>query len=132
MNAVSQFLSSRYANVQPYRPGLQLHDRPYVKLNANETSMPPSPAVRATITDELIDGLGRYTDPRCLAFREAVAEVLDLSAEEVFVGNGSDEVLAIAFRTFSTMRRRLPSPISPTTSTAIGAPPSARPLRRCP
>lgn len=100
MSAVSQFLSSRYTNVQPYRPGLQLHDRPYVKLNANETSMPPSPAVRAALTDALIDGLGRYADPHCLAFREAVAEVLGVSVEEVFVGNGSDEVLAIAFRTF--------------------------------
>lgn len=97
---MSKFLSSRYTNVQPYRPGLQLHDRPYVKLNANETSLPPSPAVRQALTDALVEGLGRYADPYCLEFRQTVAEVLGVSADEVFVGNGSDEVLAIAFRTF--------------------------------
>lgn len=97
---MSQFLSSRFKNVQPYRPGIQPCDRDYVKLNANETSLPPSPKVRAALTDALVDGLGRYADPYCLDFRHAVAQAMGVSAEEVFVGNGSDEVLAIAFRTF--------------------------------
>lgn len=97
---MSKFLSNRFKNMQPYRPGIQPHDRDYVKLNANETTLSPSPKVRAALTDALVDGLGRYADPYCLDFRRAVAQAMGVATEEVFVGNGSDEVLAIAFRTF--------------------------------
>jgi len=100
----SRYLNARYRGVTPYVPGEQPRDRTYVKLNANETSVPPSPAVRAALDDALVDGLGRYADPHCTALREAVARALDLGAHGldascVFCGNGSDEVLGLLFLT---------------------------------
>lgn len=57
---MSEFLASRFANACPYRPGEQPKDRTYVKLNANETSVAPSPRVRDALRDEgLFEGLGR-------------------------------------------------------------------------
>ena len=56
---MSEFLASRFANACPYRPGEQPKDRTYVKLNANETSVAPSPRVRDALRDEgLFEGLG--------------------------------------------------------------------------
>ena len=71
----STFLNARYADIHPYQPGEQPKDRAYVKLNANETSLPPSPAVRAALSDALVNGLGRYADSHCMPLREAVAAI---------------------------------------------------------
>lgn len=98
---MSEFLASRFANACPYRPGEQPKDRAYVKLNANETSVAPSPRVRDALRDEgLFEGLGRYADPYCMPLRRAVARTYGVDAEEVFVGNGSDEVLGFVMQTF--------------------------------
>ena len=98
---MSEFLARRFANACPYRPGEQPRDRRYVKLNANETSVPPSPRVREALADEsLYKGLGRYADPHCMPLREAVARAYGVDASEVFVGNGSDEVLGFVMTTF--------------------------------
>ncbi|WP_350454400.1 pyridoxal phosphate-dependent aminotransferase [Slackia heliotrinireducens] len=96
----SPFLNSRYANITPYVPGEQPKDRAYVKLNSNETSVAPSPAVRAALDDALVRGLGRYADPHCMPLRAAVAEHFGVDAANVFVGNGSDEVLGFIFLAF--------------------------------
>lgn len=96
----SAFLNPRYAGITPYVPGEQPKDRAYVRLNSNETSLPPSPAVRAALNDALVDGLGRYADPHCMPLREAIAERFGVGAESVFVGNGSDEVLGLLFLAF--------------------------------
>ncbi|MCR5583648.1 MAG: aminotransferase class I/II-fold pyridoxal phosphate-dependent enzyme [Eggerthellaceae bacterium] len=96
----SSFLNSRYTGMTPYVPGEQPTDRAYVKLNSNETSLPPSPAVRAAINDALIDGLGRYADPHCMPLRRAIADHFGLDPACVFAGNGSDEVLGLLFLAF--------------------------------
>lgn len=96
----SQFLNARYGGMTPYVPGEQPKDRPYVKLNSNETSLPPSPAVSAALSDALVDGLGRYADPHCLSLREAIAAHFGVGPENVFAGNGSDEVLGLLFLAF--------------------------------
>ena len=81
---MSEFLASRFANACPYRPGEQPKDRTYVKLNANETSVAPSPRVRDALRDEgLFEGLGRYADPYCMPLRRAVARTYGVDAEEV-------------------------------------------------
>ena len=98
---MSEFLASRFANACPYRPGEQPKDRAYVKLNANETSVAPSPRVRDALRDEgLFEGLGRYADPYCMPLRRAVARTYGVDAGEVFVGNGSDEVLGFVMQAF--------------------------------
>lgn len=98
---MSEFLASRYANACPYHPGEQPKDRSYIKLNANETSVVPSPKVHEALADPALwQGLGKYADPHCMPLREAVAAAYDLTPAEVFVGNGSDEVLGFIMQTF--------------------------------
>ncbi|CCN17648.1 histidinol-phosphate transaminase [Bordetella bronchiseptica] len=86
--------------LQPYVPGEQPSIKGLVKLNTNENPYPPSPGVIAAIQAAAADGLERYPDPESLALRQAIAARHGLQADQVFVGNGSDEVLAHAFCAF--------------------------------
>ena len=83
----------------PYTSGEQPKDRQFIKLNTNENPYPPSPRVAQAI-DGLCDSLRLYPDMEATALREAIARVSGVSPEEVFCGNGSDEVLAFAFAAF--------------------------------
>ena len=83
----------------PYTAGEQPKDRQFIKLNTNENPYPPSPRVAQAI-DGLCDSLRLYPDMEATALREAIARVSGVSSEEVFCGNGSDEVLAFAFAAF--------------------------------
>ena len=83
----------------PYTAGEQPKDRQFIKLNTNENPYPPSPRVAQAI-DGLCDSLRLYPDMEATALREAIARVSGVSPEEVFCGNGSDEVLAFAFAAF--------------------------------
>ena len=108
---MSEFLASRYAQMTPYVPGEQPKDRTYIKLNANEATVPPCPGVARALADPaLFAQLCRYADPRCLPLRQAVAERYGMTPNEVFVGNGSDEVLALIFMTFLQPGDRLAFP----------------------
>lgn len=78
---------------QPKIPGL-------IKLNTNENPYPPSPRVADAIQRTLIDSLRLYPDPLCTALRGKIATLHDVEVEQVFVGNGSDEVLALCTRAF--------------------------------
>lgn len=95
---------SRFATVQlsaltPYTPGEQpKKGERLIKLNTNENPFPPGPAVRAALSDSAVDALRLYPDPDCSQLRQAVAESYGLLPENVFVGNGSDEVLAFIFK----------------------------------
>ncbi|MBR3234052.1 MAG: histidinol-phosphate transaminase [Atopobiaceae bacterium] len=108
---MSEFLASKYAGLSPYVPGEQPRDRAYVKLNANETSVPPCSGVAQALADPaLAAGLGRYADPHCMALRKAVAQKYGLDASEVFCGNGSDEVLGFLLLTFCEQGSRISFP----------------------
>ena len=108
---MSEFLAPRYANMTPYVPGEQPKDREYIKLNANEATVPPCPGVFEALADRTRLGqLNRYADPRCLPLRQAVADRYEMSPDEVFVGNGSDEVLAMIFMAFMQPGDRLAFP----------------------
>lgn len=95
---MSRYWSKLVSGLSPYVPGEQpQHDR-LVKLNTNENPYPPSPAVTAAIRSINDDVLRLYPDPQSLQLREALAQRSGLAVEEVFVGNGSDEVLAFVFQ----------------------------------
>ena len=96
----ANFLSREAEAFNPYTPGEQPRDQQYVKLNTNESPFPPSPKVLEALTREEILKLNLYSDPSCLSLAEAVARRYGLEAENVIAGNGSDEVLAFAFRAF--------------------------------
>jgi len=94
------FWSPRVAALKPYVPGEQPRIADLVKLNTNENPYPPSPRVIDAIRRAAAQGLERYPDPESTQLREAIAQRHGLAANQVFVGNGSDEVLAHAFFAF--------------------------------
>jgi histidinol-phosphate aminotransferase len=91
-------------DIEPYIPGEQSESPGLIKLNTNENPFPPSPAVGAALAAFDADELLRYPSPDARELRAAVAEYHGVSAGRVFVGNGSDEVLACAFRAFFNAR----------------------------
>jgi histidinol-phosphate aminotransferase len=97
---VPAFWSPRIGALEPYVPGEQPRIANLVKLNTNENPYPPSPLAIDAIQQAAANGLERYPDPTSLALREAVAQRYGLKVEQVFAGNGSDEVLAHAFFAF--------------------------------
>lgn len=84
----------------PYVPGEQINRKDIIKLNTNENPYPPSPKVAAAIQAEMQQTLQLYPSPTADSLREAIAKHNGISKEEVFVGNGSDEVLAFSFMAF--------------------------------
>ncbi len=97
---MKEFWSGRIRDLTPYTPGEQPRERKFIKLNTNENPYPPSPRVIEAICAGADDTLRLYPDPEARALREAAADYYGLTPEEVFVGNGSDEVLAFAFQAF--------------------------------
>src|SRR5581483_12459365 len=94
---MSRFWSSLTHELKPYVPGEQPRMADLVKLNTNENPLGPSPRALAAIRDAAADTLRLYPDPQATALREALATYHGVRPEQVFVGNGSDEVLAHAF-----------------------------------
>src|SRR6266571_4885095 len=94
---MSRFWSSLTHDLSPYVPGEQPRMAELVKLNTNESPFGPSPRALEAIRDEAADTLRLYPDPRASALRAALATYHQVRSEQVFVGNGSDEVLAHAF-----------------------------------
>lgn len=97
---MSIYWSDLVKNIEPYVPGEQPKDRRYIKLNTNESPYPPSPKVIKAIRDAVGDGLRLYPDPGCDELRETLADYYTLDKSQVFIGNGSDEVLAFSFMAF--------------------------------
>lgn len=93
------FWSSMAKRTEPYVPGLQLN-RDVIKLNTNENPYPPSPKVIQAIQAEVEKSLQLYPSPTADALRNAIASSYQVEKDHVFVGNGSDEVLAFSFMAF--------------------------------
>lgn len=94
---MSLFWSELARNLSPYVPGEQPQLPGLVKLNTNESPFGPSPKAIEAIRAAAGDTLRLYPDPQSLRLREALARYHEVEPEQVFVGNGSDEVLAHAF-----------------------------------
>ncbi len=106
---MSKFWSPRVRELTPYVPGEQPRER-LIKLNTNENPYPPAPGVGAVLREYRTDHLRLYPDPESRALREALAREFGVEAEQVFVGNGSDEVLALAFQAFFCQEKPLEMP----------------------
>jgi histidinol-phosphate aminotransferase len=94
---MSRFWSSLTHDLKPYVPGEQPRMTELVKLNTNESPFAPSPRVLEAVRGEATDTLRLYPDPQATALRAALATYHGVRPEQVFVGNGSDEVLAHTF-----------------------------------
>jgi histidinol-phosphate aminotransferase len=94
---MSRFWSPIVHNLSPYVTGEQPKRDDIVKLNTNENPYPPSPRVKAAIASAA-DRLRLYPDPRATSLCETIAAHYDVEPDQVFVGNGSDEVLAHTFQ----------------------------------
>jgi len=92
--------SRKVHGLTPYVPGEQPRDRVFIKLNTNENPYPPAPGVIEAIQTFPVERLKLYPDPTGLATRTALADYHGVALDQVFVGNGSDEVLAMAFQAF--------------------------------
>ncbi len=97
---MSHYWSQLVSQLDPYTPGEQPRDQQYIKLNTNESPYPPAPAVAASLKNFDHAGLRRYPDPQSKALVDALAAYHGLEPAQVFVGNGSDEVLVHLFQAF--------------------------------
>lgn len=97
---MNELWSRRCRDLTPYVPGEQPKGQTFIKLNTNENPYPPSPMVVKAIKEALGENLRLYPDPECTELRGAIALALDVKADQIFVGNGSDEVLSLAFQAF--------------------------------
>jgi len=97
---MKEYWSPRIKDAVPYLPGEQPRGQIFIKLNTNECPYPPSEKVIEAVKNAANDTLRLYPDPECLALREAAAARHGLLPEEVFAGNGSDEILAFCFQAF--------------------------------
>jgi histidinol-phosphate aminotransferase len=93
-------LTQRIKRLSPYVPGEQPQDRTYIKLNTNENPYPPTPEIGPFLKSFEIERLRLYPDPLFGTLREAISKRFNIEPSQVFVGNGSDEVLAFAFYAF--------------------------------
>ena len=100
---MSKFWNKRIAALEAYVPGEQPQDKQYIKLNTNENPYPPSPRVIEAIRKSADERLKLYPDPTCDQLKETIARYYNLEKDEVFVGNGSDEVLAFSFAACVTL-----------------------------
>lgn len=101
-------MKSWEANVRkviPYVPGEQPKEQKMIKLNTNENPYPPSPKAAEALKSIDLDCMRLYPDPTAHILVNAVADFYRLSEEQVFVGVGSDDVLAMIFMTFFNSRK---------------------------
>ena len=97
---MNKYWSKLASGLEPYVPGEQPRDRKYIKLNTNENPYGPSPKVLEAIKTAVDDSLRLYPDPTCDMLLSAAAESYGVKKDQIFAGNGSDEVLAFAFMAF--------------------------------
>ena len=97
---MSRFLNSQFQSLEAYIPGEQPRDMQYIKLNTNESPYPPAPSVVAAMTAREVELLRLYSDPTAKGLKEKLAKLYGVKPENVFVSNGSDEVLNFAFMAF--------------------------------
>jgi histidinol-phosphate aminotransferase len=107
----NRFLKPALRGFDPYVPGQQPPDGAgWVKLNTNESPWPPSPRVLEAVRAAVGESLRLYPSPTSQPAREAIARLHGVAPEQVTLGNGADDVIAVAFRAFAGSGRRVAFP----------------------
>ena len=97
---MSKFMNPRLSGLEAYTPGEQPQDRTYIKLNTNESPYPPSQGVRKAMDRQRLDNLRLYCDPNATALKNELAKIYGKTPAQIFVSNGSDDILNFAFLAF--------------------------------
>ena len=97
-------------NIEPYVPGEQSKDKDIVKINANENPYPPSPKAAEVLKSFDTNKLRFYPSANSTKLKEAIAKYYKVDVSNVFVGNGSDDVLEVAFQSFFTSEKPIVYP----------------------
>lgn len=87
-------------DIEPYVPGEQSKDKDIVKINANENPYPPSPMAVKALKEFNTDSLRFYPPADAFELKKALADYYNVGVENVFLGNGSDDVIALSFQAF--------------------------------
>ena len=98
---MSKFLKKCYSGLKSYVPGEQPKDGEYIKLNTNESPFPPSKGVINAVNSEEVKKLRLYSDPTGSSLKEKIAELYGVKSENVYLANGSDDILNFSFMAFS-------------------------------
>ena len=98
---MSKFLKKRYNSLDTYVPGEQPQDKKYIKLNTNESPYPPSKGVLEALNAEEVSNLRLYSDPECRVLKGKIAKLYGVDSENIYLSNGSDDILNFAFMCFS-------------------------------
>ncbi|MBR7132591.1 MAG: histidinol-phosphate transaminase [Clostridia bacterium] len=99
---MSRFLNEKYQKLDAYTPGEQPQDKSYIKLNTNESPYPPSGGVISAVNETEIKNLRLYSDPESARLKTALAKLYNTEAENIFVSNGSDDILNFAFMAYGS------------------------------
>ena len=97
---MSEFLNERLNKLESYTPGEQPQDKKYIKLNTNESPFPPSPSVIHAVNSDEVRDLRLYCDPECKKLRSNMAKLLNVEPENIFLSNGSDDILNFSFMAY--------------------------------
>ena len=103
---MSKFLDERYSSLEAYVPGEQPQDKKYIKLNTNESPYPPSPETLAAVNVEEVSKLRLYPDPDGRILTGKIADLYGVGKENVFLANGSDDILNFAFMAYCANGRK--------------------------
>ncbi len=98
---MSRFLNSKYQKLEAYTPGEQPRDMKYIKLNTNESPYPPSKGVLDAVNAQEAANLRLYSDPECKRLKEAISALYGVEAENIYLSNGSDDILNFSFMAFA-------------------------------
>lgn len=104
---MNKYWNEKVKNIEPYVPGEQPKDKKYIKLNTNENPYPPGKNVMDSMKNAVNNDLRLYPDPNCDNLALSIADYYKLSKEQVFIGNGSDEILAFSFMAFFSKDKKV-------------------------
>ena len=97
---MSKYINSRFSSLKAYTPGEQPTDKKYIKLNTNESPYSPSQGVLDAINESAVSDLNLYPDPECKALKDAISNLYGVERKNIFVSNGSDDILNFFFMAF--------------------------------
>ncbi len=97
---MSRFIKNRYHGFASYTPGEQRNDGTYIKLNTNESPYPPAPEVQNALSQADLESMRLYPDPTGKVLKDKLAALYNVQPENIFLSNGSDDILNFAMMAF--------------------------------